>query len=140
MAGAFRKAMMYFGIGEEATARDLDTYEDEYLEEAPSAEVMPLHPMRETLRRITTIHTTTYNDARSIGEAFREGTPVIINLTEMATSDARRVVDFCAGLSMALHGSFERVANNVFLLSPAHVEIAGAAATAQSHTGFYNQS
>lgn len=75
------------------------------------------------LRRIQTIKPRTYNDARLIGEAFRQGVPVIMNLTEMSDADAKRLVDFSAGLSFGLHGSIERVTTAVFLLSPAHVEI-----------------
>jgi cell division inhibitor SepF len=75
------------------------------------------------LRRIQTIKPRSYNDARLIGEAFRQGVPVIMNLTEMTDGDAKRLVDFSAGLSFGLHGSIERVTTSVFLLSPAHVEI-----------------
>ncbi|MCU1692903.1 MAG: hypothetical protein JWM64_1994, partial [Frankiales bacterium] len=73
--------------------------------------------------RITTLHPRTYNEARTIGEHFRSGTPVIMNLTEMDDTDAKRLVDFAAGLIFGLHGSIERVTNKVFLLSPEHVEV-----------------
>jgi cell division inhibitor SepF len=76
-----------------------------------------------SLTRITTIHPRTYNEAKAIGESFREGTPVIMNLTEMDDADAKRLVDFAAGLVFGLHGSIERVTAKVFLLSPAHVEV-----------------
>ena len=73
--------------------------------------------------QITTLHPTTYREARTIGEHFREGTPVIMNLTEMEETDARRLVDFGAGLAFGLRGSMERVTNRVFLLSPADVHV-----------------
>ena len=76
------------------------------------------------LARITTLHPRTYNEARTIGEHFREGTPVIMNLTEMVDSDAKRLVDFAAGLIFGLRGSIDKVTNKVFLLSPANVEVA----------------
>jgi cell division inhibitor SepF len=72
---------------------------------------------------ITTLHPTTYREARTIGEHFREGTPVIMNLTEMEEADARRLVDFGAGLAFGLRGTMERVTNRVFLLSPANVHV-----------------
>ncbi len=75
------------------------------------------------LHRIVTVHPTTYNEAHGIGEAFREGLPVIINLTGMSESEARRMVDFSAGLIFGLHGSIERVTPRVFLLTPATVTI-----------------
>lgn len=82
-------------------------------------------PAGEENRRyqITTLHPTTYREARTIGEHFREGTPVIMNLTEMDEADARRLVDFGAGLAFGLRGTMERVTNRVFLLSPANVHV-----------------
>ena len=76
------------------------------------------------LNRITTIHPRTYNEAKTIGESFRDGTPVIMNLSDMGDADAKRLVDFAAGLVFGLHGTIERVTSKVFLLSPAHVEVA----------------
>jgi len=92
------------------------------------------------LARITTLHPRTYNEARTIGEHFREGTPVIMNLTEMVDSDAKRVVDFAAGLVFGLRGSFERVTNKVFLLSPANVEVTAEDKARIAERGFFNQS
>ncbi|HVW41839.1 MAG TPA: cell division protein SepF [Amycolatopsis sp.] len=80
-------------------------------------------PSRDPLSRITTLHPTSYVEARAIGEAYREGVPVIINLTAMENADAKRVVDFAAGLAFALRGSMDRVTNKVFLLSPPDVEV-----------------
>lgn len=78
-----------------------------------------------TLRTITTVHPRSYNDAKSIGEAFREGTPVIMNVSDMGDAEAKRLVDFSAGLVFALHGSIERVTGKVFLLTPSYVEVVG---------------
>ena len=68
--------------------------------------------------RIVTLHPTSFTDARTIGEHYRDGTPVIMNLTELDDSDARRLVDFAAGLVFALRGSMDKVTNKVFLISP----------------------
>jgi cell division inhibitor SepF len=92
------------------------------------------------LARITTLHPRTYNEARTIGEHFRDGTPVIMNLTEMVDSDAKRLVDFAAGLIFGLRGSIERVTNKVFLLSPANVEVAAEDKARIVERGFFNQS
>ena len=75
------------------------------------------------LRTITTVHPRSYNDAKSIGEAFRDGTPVIMNVSDMGEAEAKRLVDFAAGLVFALHGSIERVTAKVFLLTPSFVEV-----------------
>ena len=77
-----------------------------------------------SLNRITTIHPRTYNEAKNIGEWFRDSVPVIMNLSDMDDADAKRLVDFAAGLVFGLHGTIERVTSKVFLLSPSHVEIA----------------
>jgi cell division inhibitor SepF len=74
------------------------------------------------LGRIVTLHPTSYNEARTIGEHYRDGTPVIMNLTEMDDADAKRLVDFAAGLAFALRGSIDKVTNKVFLISPPNVD------------------
>jgi len=73
---------------------------------------------RDPLSRIVTLHPTNYAEARDVGEAFRDGNPVIMNLTEMDNADAKRLVDFAAGLAFALRGTMDKVTNKVFLLSP----------------------
>ncbi|MEP6853437.1 MAG: cell division protein SepF [bacterium] len=90
--------------------------------------------------RITTLHPRTYNEARTIGEHFREGVPVIMNLTEMDDSDAKRLVDFAAGLSFGLRGTIERITNKVFLLSPANVDVTAEDKARIAEGGFFNQS
>lgn len=110
----------------------------------PEREAREVHDGRsETIRelsRITTLHPRTYNDARTIGEHFRAGTPVIMNLTDMDDTDAKRLVDFAAGLIFGLRGSIERVTNKVFLLSPQDVEVTAEAKAHIAEGGFFNQS
>lgn len=90
--------------------------------------------------RITTLHPRTYNEARTIGERFRDGMPVIMNLTEMDDADAKRLVDFAAGLSFGLRGSIERVTAKVFLLSPQNVDVTAEDKARIREGGFFNQS
>ena len=90
--------------------------------------------------RITTLHPQRYDDARTIGEHFRDGTPVIMNLSEMGDSDAKRLVDFAAGLVFGLRGSIERVTQKVFLLSPANVDVTAEDKARIAEGGFFNQS
>ncbi|MHA6622064.1 cell division protein SepF [Pseudonocardia sp. DLS-67] len=75
------------------------------------------------LARITTLQPRSYRDARTIGERYRSGVPVIMNLTELEAAEAKRLVDFAAGLVFALHGGFDKVTSRVFLLTPADVEV-----------------
>ena len=153
---AMRKAMQYLGF----EVSHPEEYEYDYAEDelAPVTNLHDVHEIRESrgartgatrqvrphspddLRRIQTINPRSYNDARLIGEAFRQGVPVIMNLTEMSDADAKRLVDFSAGLSFGLHGSIERVTTSVFLLSPAHVEISVDTEQAPSDQAFFNQS
>ena len=146
MANPLRKTMVYLGLADE-----------EFDYEAPSAPAQPLAPAqhRDTasrapvtpLRRpapsrqqhaapemneILTVHPRAYKDAQVIAENFREGIPVIINLSQMSEPEARRLVDFASGLSQGLYGKIERVTSKVFLLSPAHVAVSGDAAEVES--------
>lgn len=100
----------------------------------------PVAVAEESAYRITTVHPRTYNEARTIGEQFRDGVPVILNLTEMDDSDAKRLVDFAAGLSFGLRGSIERVTNKVFLLSPQNVSVTAEDKARIVEGGFFNQS
>ena len=164
MAGAMHKMAVYLGLVEDERryGDGYDSYEEyngygEQSEEPPAADaeqasLMPGDPGTDTVRpaamtmhspdltRITTLHPRTYNEARTIGEHFREGTPVIMNLTEMVDSDAKRLVDFAAGLIFGLRGSIERVTNKVFLLSPANIEVTAEDKARMAERGFFNQS
>jgi len=168
MASAMRKMAVYLGLVEDDNRYDehyqdqyeTDDYEEygaEFIDPGNSRDVVrnsengleatrlpdhePAVTMQTTdLARITTLHPRTYNEARTIGEHFREGTPVIINLTEMVDSDARRLVDFSAGLIFGLRGSIDRVTNKVFLLSPANIEVAAEDKARIAERGFFNQS
>ena len=92
------------------------------------------------ITRIETVHPRSYNDARRIGEDYREGVPVIMNLSELDDLDAKRIVDFAAGLVFGLRGSIERVTNKVFLLSPPNVDVGDEARAQIAQEPFFNQS
>ena len=116
--------------------------EDEY--RAPVTPIKRAASNREeaaSLRQITTVHPRSYNDAKIIGESFRDGIPVIMNVTDMGEADAKRLVDFSAGLVFGLRGSIERVTNKVFLLSPSYVEVLGDdKKLSDTQASFFNQS
>jgi cell division inhibitor SepF len=145
MANPLRKTMVYLGLADE---------EFEYEDETPVAPVAPVQNVTPTVGRaapvtplrrptpkqagpaemneILTVHPRQYKDAQAIAENFREGIPVIMNLTQMTEPDARRLIDFASGLSQGLYGKIERVTNKVFLLSPAHVAVSGESAESDS--------
>lgn len=89
------------------------------------------------LSKITTLRPKDYSEARTIGERFRDGTPVIMDLVSMDNADAKRLVDFAAGLAFALRGSFDKVATKVFLLSPADIDVSPEERRRIAETGFY---
>jgi cell division inhibitor SepF len=167
MASAMRKMAVYLGLVEDDRryAENYEAYDeyDDYDEPADAVEpavpapspspsradyagyptdhrIETVPPQQVELARITTLHPRTYNEARNIGEHFRDGTPVIMNLTEMVDSDARRLVDFAAGLIFGLRGSIDKVTNKVFLLSPANVEVTAEDKARIAERGFFNQS
>jgi cell division inhibitor SepF len=165
MSGAMRKIGEYLGLLE-----DTGVYDDEYDEQgyaepethhqqprrtpakAQPAPVADISQRRRTtssaaaaagvaeLTRITTLHPRTYNEARTVGENFRDGVPVIMNLGEMDDADAKRLVDFAAGLVFATRGTIERVTSKVFLLSPPNVTVAAEEKQRLVEGGFFNQS
>ncbi len=163
MSGAMRRIGEYLGLLED-TGVDYDDYDgDDY----HTQETEPVRPRGKDRRpasvadlserrrptpvtgptqvaaafsQITTLHPRTYNEARTVGENFREGTPVIMNLSEMDDADAKRLVDFAAGLVFATHGTIERITNKVFLLSPPNVSVAAEEKERIVQGGFFNQS
>lgn len=112
----------------------------------PDAERPPLRPAptrrpaMPDFSRIETVHPRSYNDARPIGEQFREGVPVIMNLSDLDDTDAKRIIDFASGLVFGLRGSIERVTPRVFLLSPVNVDVGDVARAQIAQRDFYNQS
>lgn len=148
MANPLKKTMVYLGLAEE----DLE-YEDHPApapapaHPAPAATRAPVTPLRKAasvrnatvqeMNEILTVHPRQYRDAQTIAEAFRDGIPVIINLSQMSDSDARRLIDFASGLSQGLQGKIERVTSKVFLLSPAHVAVSGDAGSPADVDGSY---
>jgi len=159
MANPMHKAMVYLGLADEG-------YDDDVMPATPAApvvraeraerhetrraEVTPLrraapaatrHAAASGMNEILTVHPRQYRDAQMIAQTFREGVPVIVNLSQMSAPDAKRLIDFACGLTEGLYGKIERVTNQVFLLSPEHVAISGEQSEAESEVdaGFFGQ-
>jgi cell division inhibitor SepF len=131
MSNPIRKSMVWLGLADDQYEYDEPVEPISLAPASPRATVTPL-PKRQAVRshvpemnEILTVHPRQYRDAQGIAEHFREGTPIIINLTQMTESDARRLVDFASGLSTGLRGRIERVTSKVFLLSPEHIAVSG---------------
>lgn len=151
MSGALRKMTTFLGYSEpernDVEAEEADAYAPGSLVHAVEDSYEPYDEVEEDLtpgqevdlRRIVTVHPSTYNEARVIGESFRDGVPVIVNLTNMSEADARRMVDFSAGLVFGLHGAIERVTPRVFLLTPATVQTDSGSGKPAQADRFFNQ-
>jgi cell division inhibitor SepF len=167
MSNPLKKTMVYLGLADEELEHEepakapVSTLPTQSAHAAPShtptnathssgrAPVTPLHKTStpknvvvSEMNEILTVHPRQYRDAQVIAESFREGIPVIINLSQMSDADARRLIDFASGLSQGLYGKIERVTAKVFLLSPSHVVISGenAADEGDTDTSFFAQS
>ena len=144
MSNPLKKTMVYLGLADEE-----EVYEEpapqpraraaEKVVDKPAAPVTPIHrptvvrqPAPTAINEILTVHPKQYRDAQIIAENFRDGIPVIINLSQMSDADARRLIDFASGLSLGLYGRIERVTSKVFLLSPENVAVSGDGAVAQA--------
>lgn len=140
MSNALKKAAIYFGFAEEdeltQEVRPVERTAEherapqqprERAEEPRRAPVTKLRAAQKVsdMSEILTVHPRQYKDAKAIAEAFRDGTPVIINLSQMTDGDARRLIDFSAGLTQGLQGRIERVTTKVYLLSPEHIAVSG---------------
>ncbi|GAA3944654.1 cell division protein SepF [Microbacterium soli] len=150
MGNPLKKTMVYLGLADEE-----ENYEEETApaparasrerEEQAPAPVTPLRrptavrqPAAGAVNEILTVHPKQYRDAQIIAENFREGVPVIINLSQMSDADARRLIDFASGLSLGLYGRIERVTSKVFLLSPENIAVSGQGGLAQAGSASFD--
>lgn len=129
MANPLRKSLEFLGLAEETPAEEWESRPAPAAKESPArATVTALRRGRQSspdVSEILTVHPKKYEDAKLIAETFRDGIPVIMNLTQMSETEARRMVDFASGLTQGLYGHIERVTPKVFLLSPSHVQVSG---------------
>jgi len=160
MSNPLKKTMVYLGLADEELEYETAAPANVSAVPNPSAQNnggqnagrAPVTPLRKTstpknvaaseMNEILTVHPRQYRDAQVIAESFRDGIPVIINLSQMSDADARRLIDFASGLSQGLYGKIERVTAKVFLLSPSHVVVSGepGAEESDAEASFFAQS
>jgi cell division inhibitor SepF len=164
------RTLVYFGIAEDDEWDDdhLDTHEQQLEEsyrrrdrqnvrrlpgsaEAGDEAATPSRRDRERSSRLRSVSAPApakvhlvapraFNDAKQIADRFKAQIPVILNLQSADTELSKRLIDFASGLTYALDGSMQRVADKVFLLTPRDVELsAEERARAIERGGFYNQ-
>jgi len=155
MVDVWKKTLNYLGLVEE---------DDDFVDEMPEAEPSTVRRMRPqsvgdvsadaegVVRTIaaprpasvspSAIHKSEpkrFNEARDVADRFKEGAAVIMNLQSTEDATARRLVDFASGLVYGLDGKIELIANRVYLLSPADVEVSAEDREKLAGGAFYNQ-
>jgi len=151
MASAFKRVAGYLGLMDED---ELDRGSANQLtERAPrlvrantksapkqNIDLAPAGDSVKVMDHIISLTPRTYSEARLIGEHYREGKPVIMNLSDMEESERKRLVDFASGLVFGHHGSIERVTPKVFLLTPPNVSVSVEDKNSAAQASFFNQS
>jgi cell division inhibitor SepF len=90
--------------------------------------------------RVHLILPRSFNDAQQVADRFKNGVPVILNLQSADSELSKRLIDFASGLTYALDGGMQRIADKVFLLTPRNVEVSAEQRAALIEKGFFNQS
>jgi len=152
MSNALRKMTNYLGLTEDdGTTQEAVVAKPKVapvkrptptLSVAPQLPIATQSPIQEAapIDRIVTITPRFYSEARAIGEYYREGNPVIMNLSDMEESERKRLIDFASGLVFGHAGTIERVTSKVFLLSPPNVMVSSEEKTAAANASLFNQS
>jgi cell division inhibitor SepF len=150
MASAFKKVAGYLGLMDE---EELDHGATQPVQRAPrlvksdsrsaakaNVEIVNHVDSNKIMDHIISLTPRTYSEARLIGEHYREGKPVIMNLSDMEETERKRLVDFASGLVFGHHGSIERVTPKVFLLTPPNVSVRVEDKNSAAQASFFNQS
>lgn len=161
MPGVWKKTLTYLGLVEDDEYDDFDELAEVHADAAPvrrlgrpsrdGGQAGYADPVVRTINPHTSPSTAVpsgaihraepkrFNDAREVGDRFRQGVPVIMNLQSTDDAIARRLVDFASGLVYGIDGTIETVANRVYLLTPANIEVSAEERERLREGGFYNQ-
>jgi cell division inhibitor SepF len=158
--GVWRKTLQYLGLVEDEELDDLDDEaadlpshraEPATVRRVSRSDIATVDRPESAVRTVSAIRTSPnlasihraepkrFNEAREIGERFRQGIPVIMNLQAAEDGLARRLVDFASGLVFGLDGKIEIVAQRVYLLTPANLEVSAEEREQLVEGGFFNQ-
>ena len=100
----------------------------------------PLEAVANANVRVHLVVPQSFSDAQSIADKFKDAVPVILNLQSTETELSKRLIDFSSGLTYALSGGMQRIADKVFLLTPRNVEVSAEERARLIERGFFNQS
>lgn len=150
MANAFKKVAGYLGLMDE---EELDHGTDQLTQRAPrliranskpaaksNVELLPHVDANKVVDHIISLTPRTYSEVRLIGEHYREGKPVIMNLSDTEDTERKRLIDFASGLVFGHNGKIEKVTSKVFLLTPPNVSVSVEDRNSAAQASFFNQS
>ena len=106
----------------------------------PAGGRRPLEAVASASVRVHLVVPRSFNDAQSIADKFKDAVPVILNLQSADTELSKRLIDFSSGLTYALNGGMQRIADKVFLFKPRNVEVSAEERARLIERGFFNQS
>jgi len=126
--------------------RRRDEFDDIFAEDEPGRPTTVLRPVggrgngRPQDVRVHLVIPKSFNDAQQVADRFKDAVPVILNLQGTDTDLSKRLIDFASGLTYALDGGMQRIADKVFMLTPRNVEISAEERARLIEKGFFNQS
>ncbi len=124
--------------------RQRDDFDDIFADDSrANSRTRVLRPVEGNGRSDIQVHLVvpkSFNDAQQIADQFKEAIPVILNLQGVDTELSKRLIDFASGLTYALDGGMQRIADKVFLLTPRNVELSSEERARLIEKGFFNQS
>jgi cell division inhibitor SepF len=122
--------------------RSQDEIDDIFADDAPPPRGRALRPVGNGGRdvRVHLVNPHSFNDAQEVADRFKHDVPVILNLQTTDSELAKRLIDFASGLTYALDGGMQRIADKVFLLTPRNVEVSAEERARLIEKGFFNQS
>jgi cell division inhibitor SepF len=129
-----------------STRRRRDEFDDIFADDEPARPTTQLRPVggrangRGGSGRVHLVIPKSFNDAQQVADKFKDGIPVVLNLQSTDTELSKRLIDFASGLTYALDGGMQRIADKVFMLTPQNVEISAEERAQLIEKGFFNQS
>lgn len=126
-------------FGSEASGGRDRSYGSQAAQGGSSAHLRAVPDQSAPPARVSVINPANFNDAQALADRFKRQQPVILNLQQADQELSRRMVDFCSGLTYALDGQIQTVANRVFLLTPRNVEVSAEERKRLAERAFFNQ-
>lgn len=125
------------------SARGRSEYDEIFAEEprrrSSAPAVRAIEPAKPSRVEVHLVIPRSFNDAQQVADKFKVEVPVILNLQNADTELAKRLIDFCSGLTYAFDGGMQRIGDKIFLLTPRNVEVSAEERARLIEKGFFNQ-